>query len=291
MIRSMTGFGKAFCELPTKKVHIEIKSLNSKQLDLNIRLPSIYREKELEIRSEISRQLLRGKIDLNIFVETMVPDKVTQLNEQVISNYFRQLSDISDQLGIEKPTALINSILQLPDTLKTEQPQLDDSEWLTVLIGINKAIGAIEKFRLDEGRVLETDVREKTNNIAALLKSVNQYEKQRVDKIKNRIKESLSELEEKYKFDNNRFEQELIYYIEKIDISEEKVRLENHINYFFETLNETEPVGKKLSFITQEMGREINTLGSKANDTDLQKIVIQMKDELEKIKEQSLNIL
>ncbi len=291
MIKSMTGFGKAVCELPTKKVHIEIKSLNSKQLDLNTRIPPIYREKELDIRSEMARQLQRGKVDFTIFVETMIPDKITQLNEQVISNYYQQLSSISSKLGIENNTDFLRVILPLPDTLKVEQTELDQTEWEQVLVAINQAIESIDRFRIQEGKVLEADISARANIIAMLLEQVPQFEKLRLERIKSRIRENLTELAEKNKMDENRFEQELIYYIEKLDVSEEKVRLENHIKYFFETLKENDPVGKKLGFITQEMGREINTLGSKANDTDMQRLVIQMKDELEKIKEQSLNAL
>lgn len=291
MIKSMTGFGKAVCELPTKKVHIEIKSLNSKQLDLNTRIPAIYREKELEIRSELARQLQRGKVDVTIFVETMIPDKITQLNEQVISNYYQQLSSISQKLGIESNTDFLRVIMPLPDTLKVEQTELDESEWVLIFKTIQQAVQAIDQFRLQEGKMLEADISDRARIISKLLEQVPQFEKLRIEKIKNRIRENLAELAEKTKMDENRFEQELIYYLEKLDISEEKSRLENHLKYFFETFNDDEPVGKKLAFITQEIGREINTLGSKANDTDMQRLVIQMKDELEKIKEQTLNVL
>lgn len=291
MIRSMTGFGKAVCELPTKKIHIEIKSLNSKQLDLNTRLPALYREKELDLRSELARQLQRGKVDITLFVESMTPDKITQLNEQVILNYYQQLSSISDKMGVQNNTDFLRVILPLPDTLKVEQTELDEAEWVQVLEDIHKAIAAFDQFRLQEGKMLEADLTQRAQVIASLLQQVPEYEKARIERIKGRIRENLADLADKTKIDENRFEQELIYYIEKLDISEEKVRLENHIQYFFETLNENEPVGKKLAFITQEMGREINTLGSKANDTDLQRLVIQMKDELEKIKEQALNVL
>lgn len=287
----MTGFGKAICELPTKKVHIEIKSLNSKQLDLNTRIPAIYREKELEIRSELARQLQRGKVDVTIFVETMIPDKITQLNEQVISNYYQQLSSISQKLGIESNTDFLRVIMPLPDTLKVEQTELDESEWVLIFKTIQQAVQAIDQFRLQEGKMLEADISDRARIISKLLEQVPQFEKLRIEKIKSRIRENLAELAEKTKMDENRFEQELIYYLEKLDISEEKSRLENHLKYFFETFNDDEPVGKKLAFITQEIGREINTLGSKANDTDMQRLVIQMKDELEKIKEQTLNVL
>jgi uncharacterized protein (TIGR00255 family) len=221
----------------------------------------------------------------------MTPDKITQLNEQVILNYYQQLSSISDKMGVQNNTDFLRVILPLPDTLKVEQTELDEAEWVQVLEDIHKAIAAFDQFRLQEGKMLEADLTQRAQVIASLLQQVPEYEKARIERIKGRIRENLADLADKTKIDENRFEQELIYYIEKLDISEEKVRLENHIQYFFETLNENEPVGKKLAFITQEMGREINTLGSKANDTDLQRLVIQMKDELEKIKEQALNVL
>lgn len=287
----MTGFGKSICELPTKKIHIEIKSLNSKQLDLNTRIPSNYREKELDIRSEIARRLQRGKVDVTIYAETMVPDKITKLNEQVIGDYYQQLKSISSKLGIENNTDFLRVIMPLPDTLKVETTETDETEWDQIMLGINEAIESIDKFRLQEGKVLEAEIIQRTETIATLLNQIPLFEKLRLERIKSRIRESLSELIDKPKLDENRFEQELIYYIEKLDVTEEKVRLDNHITYFFETIKETEPMGKKLGFITQEMGREINTLGSKANDTDMQRLVIQMKDELEKIKEQSLNVL
>lgn len=291
MIRSMTGFGKAVCELPTKKVHIEIKSLNSKQLDLNTRIPPIYREKELDVRNELARKLQRGKVDFTIFVETMIPDKITQLNEQVITNYYQQLSSISAKLGISNNTDYLRVILPLPDTLKVEQTELDETEWNQIMKSISQAIDSIDRYRIQEGKMMESEISQRATIISELLEQVPQFEKIRIEKIKARIRENLAELAEKTKMDENRFEQEMIYYLEKLDVSEEKVRLDNHISYFFETLKENEPVGKKLAFITQEMGREINTLGSKANDTDMQRLVIQMKDELEKIKEQSLNVL
>jgi uncharacterized protein (TIGR00255 family) len=291
MIKSMTGFGKAICELPNKKVHIEIKSLNSKQLDLNTRIPAIYREKELELRNELSGSLQRGKVDLTIIVENLLSDRLAQLNTDVIANYYAQLSNITEKLAISGQTDYLRAILSLPDTLKTEQAELDEEEWLEIRKTIVSAIASINKFRIQEGAVLETDISERARIIASLLNEITAFEQQRLDRIKTKIRDGIQELVDKKNIDENRFEQELIYYIEKLDISEEKVRLQNHIEYFFETLQEKEPVGKKLAFITQEMGREINTLGSKANDTDIQRLVIRMKDELEKIKEQSLNIL
>jgi uncharacterized protein (TIGR00255 family) len=229
-------------------------------------------------------------VDVTIYVETMVPDKITKLNEQVIGDYYQQLNSISTKLGIEN-TDFLRVIMPLPDTLKVETTEADETEWDQIMLGINEAIESIDKFRLQEGKVLEAEIVQRTETIASLLNQVPQFEKLRLERIKTRMRESLSELIDKPKLDENRFEQELIYYIEKLDVTEEKVRLDNHITYFFETINENEPMGKKLGFITQEMGREINTLGSKANDTDMQRLVIQMKDELEKIKEQSLNVL
>lgn len=291
MIKSMTGFGKAVCELPNKKVHIEIKSLNSKQLDINTRIPAIYREKELELRNEIADTLYRGKVDVTMIVESFLPDKLAQINETVFENYHHQLKTISDKLGISTGTDYIRTILSLPDTLKVEIAELDENEWAMIKVAIGDAIRAIDDFRIREGAVLEADISERTRLIGSFLKEIEPYEQLRLEKIKSRIRENVAELADKNKIDENRFEQELIYYIEKLDVSEEKVRLQNHIEYFLETVKEDQAVGKKLAFITQEMGREINTLGSKANDSEIQKLVIRMKDELEKIKEQTLNIL
>jgi uncharacterized protein (TIGR00255 family) len=287
----MTGFGKAICELPAKRVIIEIKSLNSKQLDINTRIPNIYREKELQIRNEISRQLQRGKVDISFYVESLMPDKITQVNEQVISDYHAQLKGLSQKLGITGQTDLLRIIMSLPDTLKTEQAQLEEAEWQSVFVTLGEALSQLEAFRIQEGRSLEADMIQRSRSIGELLLEVEPYEAERIEKIKTRIRENLEEFNAKQMVDENRFEQELIYYIEKLDVSEEKVRLGNHLKYFAQTLKEEEPVGKKLGFITQEMGREINTLGSKANDADLQRLVIRMKDDLEKIKEQVLNIL
>ena len=291
MIKSMTGFGKAVCELPNKKVHIEIKSLNSKQLDINTRIPAIYREKELELRNEVADTLYRGKVDVTMIVESFLPDKLAQINETVFENYHHQLKTISDKLGISTGTDYIRTILSLPDTLKVEIAELDENEWAMIKHAIGDAIRAIDEFRTREGAVLEADISERTRLIGTFLKEIEPYEQLRLEKIKSRIRENVAELADKNKIDDHRFEQELIYYIEKLDVSEEKVRLQNHIEYFLETLKEDQAVGKKLAFITQEMGREINTLGSKANDSEIQKLVIRMKDELEKIKEQTLNIL
>ncbi len=291
MIRSMTGYGKAICELPSKRVTIEIKSLNSKQLDISARLPGNYREKELEVRNEISKQLQRGKVEVNFYVESLMPDKITQINDPVVENYHTQLLNLAQNLGIAEQTDFLRIIMSLPDTLKTEQAQFDETEWQLIFNALLEALRQIEAFRVQEGQSLQRDVAQRNQNIGELLKQIASFETQRIERIKMRIRENLEEFNAKKMIDENRFEQELIYYIEKLDVSEEKVRLTNHLKYLALTLNEKEPVGKKMGFITQEMGREINTLGSKANDADIQRLVIKMKDELEKIKEQVLNIL
>lgn len=287
----MTGFGKATCELPSKRIIIEIKSLNSKQLDINTRLPNLYREKDLAIRNETGQKLQRGKIDVTFYLESMMPDKISQVNEEVISEYHDQLKHVAEKLGISDNTDFLRIIMPLPDTLKAAQPELDEEEWKVVQEGLNKAIEQLDDFRKQEGESMLQDVKQHSRNIRRLLEQITPFEKQRTEKIKVRIRESLDELALNGNVDENRFEQELIYYIEKLDISEEKVRLKNHIDYFEETLEEEGPVGKKLGFISQEMGREINTLGSKASDSDIQRLVVNMKDDLEKIKEQILNIL
>ncbi|WP_430814688.1 YicC/YloC family endoribonuclease [Carboxylicivirga sp. RSCT41] len=291
MIQSMTGYGKSVCELPNKKISIEIKSLNSKQLDLNTRLPNLYREKEIEVRSLLGKRLSRGKIDLSFYVEAATSDKITKVNQQVIANYHEQLKTIASNLGLDNSTDYLKVIMPLPDTVKVELAELDEEEWKAITVTLKDAIKDITEFRRSEGMALESDIKDRIKMIGDLLNEVPKYESQRIDKIKNRIRENLEELGQSNKIDENRFEQEIIFYLEKLDVTEEKVRLSNHLNYFMETIESNEPVGKKLGFITQEIGREINTLGSKANDADLQKIVIRMKDELEKIKEQILNVL
>lgn len=287
----MTGYGKAVCELPNKKISVEFKSLNSKQLDLSTRIPLLYREKEIELRADIAQRLIRGKVDFSMFVETINVDRVSQINTQVIEAYYQQLHDVADKLGQTEHTDFLRIIMQLPDTVRTEQPQLDEAEWQAISKSINEALDNIEAFRLQEGRALEADLRQRISLIESYLSEVPKYEAGRVEKIRQRITTNLEEIISKAKIDENRLEQELIFYIEKLDINEEKVRLANHLKYFIETIeNEPQP-GKKLGFIAQEIGREINTLGSKANEANLQKLVIKMKDELEKIKEQVLNVL
>lgn len=291
MIHSMTGYGKAICQLPNKKINIEIKSLNSKQLDLNVRMPSLYREKEIELRNEVALRLVRGKVDLSFYVESATSDKVTQINRQVIEGYYQQLMPIAEGLNLTAGTDLLRIIMSLPETVKTEQAELDEQEWAAIKVAVNQALDQLQEFRQQEGDSLNREISMRIDNIYRYSQQVEPLEKDRIEKIRARLHENMAELAGKYALDENRFEQELIFYLEKLDITEEKVRLANHISYFLETMAEAEPSGKKLGFIIQEIGREINTMGSKANDAALQRIVIQMKDELEKIKEQILNVL
>jgi uncharacterized protein (TIGR00255 family) len=287
----MTGYGKAICELPQKKISIEIKSLNSKQLDINTRLPNLYREKDIEIRNKIGSRLFRGKVDLSFYIEAAVQDKITSVNQPVIEAYHEQLKNVADKLQLGPDTDFLKVIMALPDTVKVEQPELDESEWEKISQTLDQALDDIITFRQQEGKSLELDISHRIGCIAELLTQVIPYEEVRIEKIKNRLKEGLKDLADKNKVDENRFEQELILYLEKLDITEEKVRLKNHLEYFLQTMDTKDPVGKKLGFIAQEIGREINTLGSKASDANIQRLVIQMKDELEKIKEQILNTL
>ena len=292
MIQSMTGYGKATCEFPNKKVCIEIKSLNSKQLDLNVRMPSAYREKELELRNEISRSLFRGKVECGIYIENLGGERSVQINQVVAANYYQQLVTLQDTLNISSKEQLLPIIMGMPDVIvKSETPEVDENDWIEIQKQFLVALASINDFRNNEGQVLEIEIRNRVSLISNLLDQVTPFELARIERIKTKILDSLREFAEKQIIDQNRFEQELIYYLEKIDVTEEKVRLKSHIDYFLECMNVESQPGKKLGFIAQEMGREINTLGSKANDSDLQRIVIQMKDELEKIKEQILNIL
>lgn len=285
MIQSMTGYGKETIQLPSKTITIEIKSLNSKGLDLSVRVPHAYREKEMEIRDLIAKSLERGKIDFSIFVEVSSEATCTQINEGVVKQYIEQLSRVVDG----DKTELLKMAVRMPDALKTEVEEIDETEYESILEGLNKALEAINQFRTDEGRALEADFIKRINNISDLLDAVIEADANRIPSVRERLRKAVSELEERV--DENRFEQELIYYLEKYDITEEKVRLKNHLNYFEEALATEDSNGKKLGFITQEIGREINTIGSKANDATMQQLVVQMKDELEKIKEQSLNVL
>ena len=290
MIQSMTGFGKVTLELPTKKVIIEIKALNSKQIDLSTRIPAIYREKEMDIRSVLSQQLERGKIDLIITVECFGSDSDIKINASIVESYKNQIDAIADSLRIDKPVEWFPTLLRLPDVVKTEMVEVDEEEWNQVLRAIEEAIRKLCEFRIQEGEMLNRLFEQKISNISDLLKMIDPYEKERVEKIKTRIIDTLQKMPE-VQVDANRLEQEMIYYIERLDINEEKSRLVNHLNYFMETLNSGHGQGKKLGFIAQEIGREINTIGSKSNHAEMQQIVVRMKDELEQIKEQVLNIL
>jgi len=291
MITSMTGFGKSTVEIPNKKITVEIKSLNSKQVDLNTKIPSLYREKEFIIRNTVSSNLQRGKIDCGVYYEVTNFDKTTVVNKQAVIGYYNQLKDICDEIHLDADQSLFQSIMRFPETLKTERPQLEEEEWQAIQTALNSALEEINKFRKQEGEALELDLTKRIKNIDTLLEEVIKHDPERVETIKTRLTEHLNEIQDSPSFDKNRFEQEMIYYLEKLDVTEEKVRLKNHLDYFVNTMNEDEANGKKLGFIAQEIGREINTLGSKANHTKIQQIVVNMKDELEKIKEQLLNVL
>lgn len=285
MIQSMTGYGKEVVQLPSKTITIEIKSLNSKGLDLNTRVPSAYREKELEIRDLLAKSLQRGKVDFSLYIEVTGEEVTTQLNEGVVKQYIKQLANVVNG----DPVELLKMAVRMPDALKTEREEIDEKEYKAILNGIDKALEAINEYRTDEGLVLENDFLERSKTISKLLEEVIALDPERIDGVKERLRKAVADLKEKV--DENRFEQELIYYLEKYDITEEKVRLKNHLEYFEESLKSHDSNGKKLGFITQEIGREINTIGSKANYAPMQQVVVQMKDELEKIKEQSLNVL
>ncbi|MDP4209068.1 MAG: YicC/YloC family endoribonuclease [Bacteroidota bacterium] len=291
MIQSMTGYGKAECEFQSKKITVEIKSLNSKQLDLNSRVPSLYKEKELDLRNEISRELTRGKVDLYISVDSVDEDMPVTLNSKLVKGYYQQVANISKELNLPLPDDIITSLLRLPDVLKSEKQEVSEEEWAALSSCASNAIKTLKEFRFQEGIALEKDITERIRLITDLAIEIEPFEEQRIIKVRQKIQQGLVDLMASDKLDQNRFEQELIYYIEKLDITEEKVRLANHCKYFMETINSPDSNGKKLAFITQEIGREINTIGSKSNDSDMQKIVVQMKDELEKIKEQINNVL
>jgi len=291
MIKSMTGFGKAEFEVNNKKITIEIKSLNSKQIDINTRTPALYREKDIIIRKVLSEKLVRGKVDFNIYVENLGEESNSKINEPILKGYFNHLKQISTDLNLPTDQGTLHAVMRLPDVVKTEYETLDEKEWEFILENIYKALNEIEKFRIQEGTALHTDIAGNIINIRNLLTQIEPFEQQRVETIKTRLTESLESLKMNNSVDENRFEQELIFYLEKLDINEEKVRLANHCSYFMETLDEELSTGKKLGFISQEIGREINTIGSKANEKNIQRIVVQMKDHLERVKEQLLNVL
>ena len=288
----MTGFGKATVAYKEKKINVEVKSLNSKALDLSTRIAPLYREKEMEIRQFIAKNLERGKIDFSIWIEKDVVADATPINMALVENYYQQIKKISAQTGIPEPADWYATLLRLPDvTTKTDVEELTDEEWKAAQQAIDEAVNHLIEFRRQEGAALQKKFTEKVDNIQALLASIEPYEKSRVEKIKTNIVNGLQQIPN-VEYDKNRLEQELIYYIEKLDISEEKQRLSNHLKYFRETMNEEgHGVGKKLGFIAQEVGREINTTGSKSNQAEMQNIVVKMKDELEQIKEQVLNAL
>lgn len=286
MIQSMTGFGKASLQLPTKKITVEVKSLNSKGLDLSVRMPSAYREMELGLRNQIALKLERGKIDFSIFIESTAEQTSTKVNVPIVKAYINQLREVYPDADA---TELMKMAIRMPDTLKTEREEIDENDWAEIQKTIVEALDNIKNFRKDEGASLEKEFQLRISNIRQYMNDALALDTDRVQAIKDRLQTAISEL--KVNVDENRFEQELIYYLEKLDITEEKVRLTNHLDYFLETINGTEANGRKLGFITQEMGREINTMGSKANHSQMQKLVVMMKDELEKIKEQVLNVL
>lgn len=291
MIQSMTGYGKTTVEFADKKINIEIKSLNSKAMDLSTRIAPLYREKEMEIRNEVAKTLERGKVDFSLWVEKDNAEVSNPINQTIIEGYYNQIKQISGNLQIPMPADWFQVLLRMPDVMsKTEAQELTDEEWSTVLGGVIEAIDHLADFRKQEGVALQNMFTQKIENIHKLLDSVTPYEKERVEKIKERITDAIQKTAN-VDYDKNRLEQELIYYIEKLDINEEKQRLTNHLKYFMTTLDSGQGQGKKLGFIAQEMGREINTMGSKSNHAEMQKIVVQMKDELEQIKEQVLNVM
>jgi uncharacterized protein (TIGR00255 family) len=291
MIKSMTGFGKAIAETPRKKITIEIKSLNSKQLDLGTKLPWLYKEKEPEIRTLISQKLDRGKIDFSIYIDSVDQEVATVINKSAVKNYYNQFKEIASELDIKLDDQIFSAIMKLPETLKTEKGEIPESEWELVLNQIKESLEMLDLYRIEEGSSIMSDMEKCIEKILTLLEKIGTFEDARLGKIREKLNVMLEENKGIENIDKNRFEQELIYYIEKFDINEEKVRLKTHCDYFLETMKTESPNGKLLNFICQEIGREINTIGSKANDASIQRLVVMMKDELEKIKEQTLNVL
>lgn len=291
MIKSMTGFGRSVITFEGKTITIEIKSLNSKQVDIYTRVPNAYKERDLDMRNILSKNLFRGKIELTVTVEITNGAKASVLNKPVINEYFQQLIDIGNAFGIEDKQDMLSVIMRLPETLVPQKEELEDAEWEVVLVGFNEAVKKVQDFRIQEGKALYNDVVCRVNKIVDLSGELKAFEKDRIAQVKERLEKALNEFVDTEKYDNNRLEQELIYYLEKLDITEEIVRLKNHCSFFNEVIESDEAVGKKLGFIAQEMGREINTIGAKANNSDFQRIVVLMKDELEKIKEQLMNVL
>ncbi len=289
MIHSMTGYGKAVAEFPGKKITIEIKSLNSKQLDMYVRIPSLYKEKEIEIRNELSKKLSRGKIDFSFLSETTSKDISAKIDHNLIAQYHQEIKLLAQELQIDEPQEWFPTLLRMPDVMKQELEELNEEEWAEIEKTIRKATDELIDFRKQEGDMLKKMLEEKIANIRQLLTEIEPFENERIEKIKTKIEDELSKLNIEY--DSNPLEQEMIYYIEKLDVNEEKARLTNHLDYFLETMEENSSQGKKLGFIAQEIGREVNTLGSKSNHSEMQRIVVKMKDELEQIKEQILNVL
>jgi uncharacterized protein (TIGR00255 family) len=291
MIKSMTGYGKSIAETPQKKITIEIKSLNSKQLDINSKIPWLFKEKEPEIKSLISQKLERGKIDLSIYFDVLDDEYIPVINKSVVRNYYYQLKEISEEFKLDLNENILSTILRLPDALKNEKSELNEEEWELVRKYLLDGINMLDLYRIEEGYALEKDLRNNIGRIELSLESIESFEEGRIKKVREKLLSILIENVNSENIDKNRFEQELIYYLEKFDINEEKVRLKKHCEYFIETLDTPSPNGKILNFISQEIGREINTIGSKANDVSIQKLVVMMKDDLEKIKEQTLNVL
>ena len=288
MIQSMTGYGKSVLHLVDKKITIEVKSLNSKNLDLNVRMPSYYREKELHVRKKLASKLVRGKVDFSIYIEMTSDETPSKINKKVVSSYMQQLKNVV-QAGSTHDLELLQMAVKMPDALKIEREELNEQEWAQISSHIDEAIKEIIQYRMDEATSLEEDFKLRIKNIKLYLEEIKSFDSERIDHVKKRLQKSIETLE--VTIDQNRFEQELIYYLEKLDINEEKVRLANHLLYFLQELDTEDSNGKKLGFIVQEIGREINTIGSKANYAPMQKSVVQMKNELEKIKEQILNVL
>jgi uncharacterized protein (TIGR00255 family) len=293
MIRSMTGFGKAECELAGKRLTVELRSLNSKQLDINLRIPALYRDKETLLRNEIAIHLNRGKVDISIQLDQTGTENIPRINTGIVKNYVEQLLETGKEIGQGKydPQEMLKIAMRMPDILINNRPEPDEAEWESVYNCFLSAVNQLNKYRIYEGEAMRSDLESRISAIEACLSEIVPHEQARTDKIRGRIEQNFNEFFSNNSIDRNRFEQEIIYYLEKLDISEEKVRLGSHIGYFRETLRKDEPSGKKLGFISQEMGREINTIGAKANDFNIQKLVVQMKDELEKVREQSLNLL
>jgi uncharacterized protein (TIGR00255 family) len=287
----MTGFGKAARELENRTVNVEVKCLNSKQADIFLKLPALYREGENEVRNEVSRTLLRGKIEVSVWFECTGTEKNVTLNETIILDYLNQLKRLESSMDLPGNDVLLPMIMKLPDVIKVDKQDFDEEEWKQIFETIRACILQVEQFRIQEGQSVEKDFRERIRIIIEGINRIRSIEKNRTERLRDRMEQALKEIADKTKIDRNRFEQELIYYIEKLDINEEMVRLGNHCDYFIQTLDTEETPGRKLGFISQEIGREINTIGSKANDAEIQRIVVEMKDELEKIKEQSLNVL